>query len=109
MKKSVIAIVASLALSAPALAGTMTLEFVPTEGETVTVVLNTETSMATMGDTSVPFTFDEAAKTLCADAPEGNVCVTMDEIVNPPTVGASTGYTSTTGETGTMTIKAIDE
>ncbi len=108
MKKTLILAAAAAFLAAPAFAVTMTIEFAGDDGTTLAVTLDDATGTATMNGVTMPYTWDAEAMTLCAAAPEGDVCATFAEQTEP-VVGASSAYTSTTGNSGTATITAIAE
>ncbi|MEL6664611.1 MAG: hypothetical protein AAFQ24_00655 [Pseudomonadota bacterium] len=108
MKKFITAALAAGFLAAPALAATVTVSFANDDGTTQEWTFDDATNMATTGDLSVPYTFDQEAGVLCADIPEqGELCATFDGVAQA--VGESAGYTLSTGGTGTATITAMAE
>ncbi len=108
MKKIITAMIAAGFIAAPALAASVTVSFASDDGTTQEWTFDQETSMATMGDLSVPYTFDQEAGVLCADIPDqGEVCATFDGVAQA--VGDSAGYTLSTGGSGTATITAMEE
>jgi hypothetical protein len=107
MKKFVAAIVAAGFIAAPAFAASITLSFASDDGTTQVWTLDGE-GTATAGDLSIPYTWDEDAKKLCADIPDqGEVCATFDSVAEA--VGESSTYTLSTGGAGTATILAMEE
>ena len=95
-------------IAAPAVAASVTVSFANDDGTTQEWTFADATNMATTGDMSVPYTFDQEAGVLCADIPEqGELCATFDGAAQA--VGESAGYTHSTGGTGTATITAIAE
>ncbi len=90
-------------------AQTYTIEFAQDGGETQTWTFDGATSTATNdAGVSTPYTYDEAAKEICADVPEqGELCVTFAETGQD--VGGTTTYTVSTGATGTATLVAVSE
>lgn len=109
MKRLIAIIGATVLLTAPALAATMTLSFATDDGETTVWTLNNADNTASNGEVTLPFTWDAEAKTLCAQAEEGEICATMDTANDAPAVGDTSTYTTNTGVTGTVTIIAIEE
>ncbi|MHA7859632.1 MAG: hypothetical protein ACX94D_16230 [Henriciella sp.] len=108
MKKFIAAALAAGFIAAPALAATITVSFANDDGTTQEWTFDDATGMATTGDISVPYTFDQEAGVLCADIPEqGEVCATFDGVAQA--VGDSAGYTLSTGGAGTATITAMAE
>ena len=106
--KIILAAAAALSLAAlPAFAQTMTVEFAATDGTVAIVAFNEETGTASMdGGPAMPYTMDEATKTVCGTVPEGEICATFDELGED--VGFSTGFTNTSGQSGTATITAVE-
>lgn len=108
MKKTIAALLAAGFVAAPAFAASVTVSFAADTGETQEWTFDQETNMATTGDLTVPYTFDGEAGVLCADIPDsGEVCVTFEGMAQ--NVGDSTGYTLSTGGSGTATILAMEE
>ena len=108
MKKFITAALAAGFIAAPALAATVTVSFANDDGTTQVWTFDDATNMATMGDISAPYTFDQEAGVLCADIPEpGAVSATFDGVAQA--VGESAGYTLSTGGSGTATITAMAE
>jgi hypothetical protein len=108
MKKIITAMIAAGFIAAPAFAASVTVSFASEDGSTQEWTFDQETGMATTGDLSVPYTFDQEAGVLCADIPDqGEVCATFDGVAQA--VGDSTGYTLSTGGSGTATITAMEE
>ena len=70
MKKVLTTIVAAGFIAAPAFAAKVTVSFASDDGTTQEWTFDDSTNMATVGDVSMPFTFDEAAGVLCAEIPE---------------------------------------
>ncbi|MEM7661147.1 MAG: hypothetical protein AAF292_02770 [Pseudomonadota bacterium] len=108
--KRLIAVSAALAFAAaPAFATKTTIEFASDDGTTVTMTFDDETGMATDGDgNSIPYTYDEAAATICGQSPDGEICATFTDTETEPAVGVSSAYTTNTGVGGTATITAIE-
>lgn len=107
MKKLVAAIVAAGFVTAPAFAASITISFAGDDGNTQEWTFDGE-GTATVGDLSTSYTWDEAARKLCADVPEqGEVCATFESAAQA--VGESSTYTLSTGGTGTATIIAMEE
>jgi len=107
MKKFIAAAVAAGFIAAPAFAASITISFANDDGTTSEWTFDGE-GTATSGDISASYTWDEEAKTLCADVPEqGEICATFDGVAEA--VGESAGYTLSTGGSGTATITAMEE
>lgn len=108
MKKFLTAAIAAGFIAAPAFAASITLSFASDDGTTQEWTFDQETSLATMGDLSAPYTWDEEAKKLCAEIPDqGEVCATFDSVGQA--VGETSGYTLSSGGSGTATITAMAE
>ena len=108
MKKMITAIIAAGFIVAPALAASVTVSFASDDGTTQEWTFDQETNTGTMGDLSVPYTFDQEAGVLCADIPDqGEVCATFEGVAQA--VGESARYTLSTGGAGTATITAMEE
>lgn len=108
MKKFLTAAIAAGFIAAPAFAASITLSFASDDGTTQEWTFDQETSLATMGDLSAPYTWDEEAKKLCAEIPDqGEVCATFDSVAQA--VGETSGYTLSSGGSGTATITAMAE
>lgn len=108
MKKFITAMIAAGFIAAPALAASVTVSFASDDGTTQEWTFDQDSSMATMGDISAPYTFDEEAGVLCADIPDqGEVCATFEGVAQA--VGESARYTLSTGGAGTATITAMEE
>ena len=98
---------AALTLAAlPAFAQSTTVQFVATDGTSSIVVFNDDGTAIMDGGDPIPYTMDNDTKTICGQAPDGEICATFDELGDE--VGFSTGYTNTAGVTGTATITAKD-
>ena len=109
MKRFALMTAALAFMAAPAFATKTTITFTPNEGEPVAVVFDNETNMAIIGDVEAPYVLDADAKTICGDMPDGTKsCATFDEVPAEPSVGFSTGYTSTDGTKGFAEITAIE-
>lgn len=107
MKKFITAAIAAGFIAAPAFAASITLSFASDDGTTQEWTFDGE-GTATFGEASMPYTWDEAARVLCADIPEqGEVCATFETVAEA--VGESSAYTLSTGQTGTATITAVTE
>ena len=110
MKKTLMAAAAAFALGAPAFAASMTISFANDDGTTAVMTFDGEGTATIEGqEGSFPYTWDEETRTLCGDATgEGEVCATFAE-AGDPEVGQATGYTTSTGGSGTATITAMSE
>ncbi|MFA7264273.1 MAG: hypothetical protein WC068_14745 [Caulobacter sp.] len=108
MKTRLLIAIAGLALVAtPALAASTTVEFARNDGQTTTVVFNTDGTASANGQPASPYTMDEAAKKICGQVEGQELCVTFGEMGS--TVGFSTTYNDTAGNSGTATITAVTE
>lgn len=108
MKKFFAAAIAAGFLAAPAFAASITVSFASDDGTTQEWTFDQGTGMATMGEISAPYTWDEDAKKLCVDIPEqGEVCGVFDSVAQA--VGETANYTLSTGGTGTATVTAMSE
>ena len=108
MKKFGTAALAAGLLAAPAFAASITVSFASDDGPTQEWTFDQDTGMATMGEISAPYTWDEDARKLCVDIPEqGEVCGVFDSVAQA--VGESSSYTLTDGTTGTATVTAMSE
>ncbi|MEL6324394.1 MAG: hypothetical protein AAFQ84_09230, partial [Pseudomonadota bacterium] len=76
-------------------------------GETQVWSFNSDTGMATTGDITVPFTYDEASRTICGEMEDGKICATFEEAAEQ-VVGATSAYTTSDGNSGTATITAME-
>ena len=107
MKKLLTAALVAGFITAPAFAASITLSFAGDDGVTQEWTFDGE-GTATTADASVPYTWDEEARKLCAEIPDqGEICATFDTVAQA--VGESSTYTLSTGDTGTATILAIEE
>ena len=107
MKKFFAAAIAAGFIAAPAFAASITISFADNDGTTAEWTFDGE-GTATSGEITTSYTWDEEAKTLCAEVPEqGEVCATFDGVAEA--VGESAGYTLSTGGAGTATIMAMEE
>ena len=107
MKKLIAATLAASFIAAPAFAASITLSFAGDDGTTQEWSFDGE-GTATYAGTTMPYTWDEEARKLCAEIPDqGEVCATFDSAAQA--VGESSTYTLSTGGTGTATIIAIEE
>ena len=108
MKKFITAALAAGFVAAPALAASITVSFASDDGTTQEWTFDQDTGMATMGEISGPYTWDEEAKKLCVDIPEqGEVCGVFDRVAQA--VGETAKYTLSTGGGGTATVTAMSE
>lgn len=109
MKTRLLVAIAGLALIAtPALASSTTVEFANSgTGQTTTVVFNSDGTASANGQPASPYTVDEAAKKICGQVQGQELCVTFGEMGS--TVGFSTSYSDTAGNSGTATITAVSE
>ena len=109
MKTFLSALLATTLFVAPAFAASVTISFANDDGNTQVWTFDQDTGMATFGDISVPYTWDEAASTICATLPDqGEVCVIF-ESSDPPSLGARSAYTLSSGGGGTATVTAMTE
>lgn len=107
MKRFMIAVCAAGLFAAPAFAASITISFANDDGTTQEWSFDGE-GTATSGEMSVAYTWDEEARTLCAELPDqGEICATFDGDADE--VGESSTYTLSTGGTGTATITAMQE
>lgn len=107
MKKFVTAAIAAGFIAAPAFAASITVSFASDDGTTQEWTFDGE-GTATSGELSTSYTWDEAARKLCATIPEqGEVCATFDSVAE--NVGDSSTYTLSSGGSGTATITAMEE
>ena len=105
----VAALTAVLLYGAPALAKDITVEFKRDSGEVFVAVFDDETRMVTMGEQTMPYTYDPEKREICASPPEGEkMCVVFAE-GGEPVVGMKSAYTASNGNTGTATVTAISE
>ena len=109
MKKILVSASALMLVAAPAYAAKITLTFTPDEGDVSVWVLDNETNMASNGDMTVPYTWDEASKTLCAVTEEGDLCATVETTSETPALGDTAAYTSTNGDSGTVEITGMED
>jgi hypothetical protein len=102
------AFVAALALAGPAFAQKTTVKYAITDGPEYVVTYDSTAGMATLGDKSAPYTFDQATKTLCSASPDGTgeVCVTFAEVQF--VAGHTTAFTTSTGRAGTATVVGVE-
>ena len=106
MKTRLLYAIAALALIAtPALAMSTTVEFANANGQTTTVVFNSDGTASINGAAPGPYTIDQAAKKICGDAGGQQLCVTFAEMGTD--VGFTTTYSDTAGNSGTATITAV--
>ncbi len=109
MKKIIAAMSIAALMAAPAFARKVTVEYTSADGD-VNVLVFDETAMTvTSGDITTAFTMDFEAKTTCGQAPDGEICITYDELPETPTVGFTTNYTTNTGGSGVAVITAVEE
>lgn len=107
MKLKLLAAVAGVMLIAsPALAASTTVEFADKASGNKIVVTFDDAGMATGADGSapVPYTLDQATKTLCSTYQDQPVCITFDAIGDQ--VGFKTPYKDDKGNSGVATITA---
>ena len=98
---------ASLLAAAPALAGSMTVEFAADGQTDVFVVTLVDDGTYTASDGSAgTYTWDEATQTLCGTSEAGEVCATFDGEASEPAVGDTRAFTDTAGMTGIATNTA---
>ena len=106
MKIRLLIAIAGLALMAtPALAASTTVEFAGSNGQTTTVVFDSNGTASINGAAPGPYTIDQAAKKICGSAEGQELCVTFAEMGTD--VGFTTTYTDTAGNSGTATITAV--
>ncbi|MEL6474071.1 MAG: hypothetical protein AAFQ21_08290 [Pseudomonadota bacterium] len=109
MKKFLMAAATAALIAGAASAATVSVSFANDNGDTQDWTFDNATNTATGPDgVTAPYTWDEAAMTLCADVPEqGELCVVFDEVAQE--VGATSTYTVSNGDTGTATVTAMAE
>ena len=107
MKKFLIAVTAATLSAGPALAATMTISFAPDDGEAQVWTFDADTSTATTGDLSVPYTWDADARSLCAQLESGELCAVFETVSETPAINDSTRYTTSAGGAGTATITGM--
>lgn len=108
MKTRLLIAIAGLALIAtPALASSTTVEFAASNGQTSTVVFNSDGTASANGGPASPYTIDQAAKKICGQVQGQELCVTFGEMGTA--VGFTTTYSDTAGNSGTATITAVSE
>ncbi len=106
MKTSLI--LAAFALSAlPAMAATTTVEFAPAEGDKLVAVFADDGTVSFNGGAAVPYTMDEAGKTICSSVNGADNCATFETWGTD--VGHVTPYTTSLGSSGTATVTAKTE
>jgi len=99
---------AALTLAAlPALAATTTVEFAPAEGDTLVAVFADDGTVSFNGGAAVPYTMDEAGKTICSSVNGADNCATFETWGTD--VGHVTPYTTSQGSSGTATVTAKTE
>ncbi len=110
MKKLFAVLGATVLFASAAHATKTTIEYVPTEGDTVTVQYDdsTMTSKNVTSGNEGTYTYDEETATVCGTGAEGaEVCATFE---NPGTeVGHETPFTTNDGRSGTAKITAVEE
>lgn len=105
--KSILAL-AALALAAmPAMAATTTVEFTPAEGDKLVAVFADDGTVSFNGGAAVPYTMDEAGKTICSSVNGADNCATFETWGTD--VGHVTPYTTSQGGGGTATVTAKTE
>jgi hypothetical protein len=108
MKTRLFIAIAGLALIAtPALAASTTVEFAGSNGQTTVAVFDSNGTVTLNGAAPAPYTMDQAAKKICGAVEGQELCVTFGEMGS--TVGFSTTFTDTAGNSGTATITAVTE
>lgn len=108
MKTRLLIAIAGLALIAtPALASSTTVEFANSNGQTTTVVFNSDGTASANGQPASPYTVDQDAKKICGQVQGQELCVTFGEM--GAAVGFTTSYSDTAGNSGTATITAVSE
>lgn len=110
MKKLLALAALSGLMASPAFAAKVTVEFVPAEGDTVSIVFNDADGTTLMGEHPGTYTLNAETRELCGTGHTGEtVCITLDTLEQTPAVGFSTGYVTADGARGTATITAIEE
>jgi opacity protein-like surface antigen len=108
MKKFFLGAAAAALLSTPAFAETVTLEFAAEGEDAVVLLLDPAANTVTYnGDTSAA-SWDAATNTLCSQTPDGEICATMADVPETPTVGHTTTFTTNDGKSGTVTVVSVD-
>lgn len=110
MRKLIGLATASLLIAAPALAGSMTVEFAA-DGETdvIVVTLVDDGTYSSSDGSTGSYTWDDETQTLCGTSEEGEVCATFEGEASEPAVGDTRAFTNTAGMSGVATITAIEE
>lgn len=103
MRKALIAAVFSLGLAAPAIANSdqFTLQFIDTDGETVTYWINGDQYTSSVGQSGT-VTVAPNGKSFCFS---GN-CAALTSSLSQPSVGDSSHYTFG-GAEGTVTVTSV--
>jgi len=104
MKKFALVAVSAALLSAPAFAETITVEFADVDGTKVVVAFDSAAGTATVDGEAFPSAYDAATNTVCTQAPDGEICATMESEAGD--VGSSSAYTTNQGGSGTATVLA---
>ena len=107
MKKLMLVAAAAALWSGSAFAATMTISFAPDDGEAQVWTFDADTSTATTGDLSVPYTWDADARSLCAQLESGELCAVFETVSETPAINDSTRYTTSAGGAGTATITGM--
>lgn len=93
---------AAALLSTAAMAQGVVIKFESASGTVSTWTFNPDGTMSNDAGMSGTYTWDEEAKTICGEVEENELCATFEEVSQEP--GATTGYTTTTGDSGTATL-----
>lgn len=112
MKKLITLTAATFALAAPAFAASITLKFDNADGTSQTMTFDDSTMTATVegAESSFAYTWDAEANKICGNPTgEGEICATFDTVNEAPTVGDTSGYTTSDGGSGTATVTALAE
>ncbi len=108
MKKFALAALGVAIAVAPAFAASRTVKFENDDGSVTTFTFKDDGTATTDTGATLPYTWDEASKTLCGDIPDqGQVCATFEEVGDE--IGSTTTYTLSTGGGGTATLMAVEE
>jgi len=106
MKKTLI-LAALAACALPALAATTTVEFAPAEGDKLVAVFSDDGLVSFNGGEAVPYTSDEAARTICSSVNGEDNCATFETW--SADLGHVTPYTTSQGSSGVATITSKTE
>ncbi|MEM9740211.1 MAG: hypothetical protein AAF829_10105 [Pseudomonadota bacterium] len=109
MRKILALAAAGAVFATPALAATMTVEFVPEGADAVSITMADDGTFTDSNGASGTYTWDAATQVLCGTYAEGTLCATFEgEPSGEPAVGDVRAYTADNGSSGTATVTAIE-